>query len=76
MRRESSLRITAKNPVSSAFGLGQLIVNNRIRLGQQMGVNPNTINPYEQVLLFRSYVEERYGTAEAALWFWDRNGWY
>ena len=76
MRRESSLKTVAKNPTSTAFGLGQLIKGNRIYYADLIGVHPDTTDDREQVMLFRQYVQDRYVTPENALSFKNRNGWY
>lgn len=76
MRRESSLKTTAKNPVSTAFGLGQLLKGNRLYYADLAGVHPDTTDDREQVMLFRLYVEDRYKTPERALHFKNRYGWY
>ena len=64
---------TAQNPASTAFGLGQLLLGNRILyLGQDYA----TTNCGKQLTAFRAYVRDRYRTAEAAQAFWQRHGWY
>jgi septal ring factor EnvC (AmiA/AmiB activator) len=64
---------TADNPTSTAFGLGQLLLGNRILyLGQDYA----TIDCGKQLWAFRAYVHDRYGTAERAQAFWQANGWY
>jgi septal ring factor EnvC (AmiA/AmiB activator) len=64
---------TADNPTSTAFGLGQLLLGNRILyLGQDYA----TIDCGKQLSAFRAYVRDRYGTAEKAQAFWQANGWY
>jgi septal ring factor EnvC (AmiA/AmiB activator) len=64
---------TADNPTSTAFGLGQLLLGNRILyLGQDYA----TIDCGRQLWAFRAYVRDRYGTAENAQAFWQANGWY
>jgi septal ring factor EnvC (AmiA/AmiB activator) len=71
--RESSGYPTADNPTSTAFGLGQLLLGNRILyLGQDYA----TIDCGKQLWAFRAYVRDRYGTAERAQAFWQANGWY
>jgi septal ring factor EnvC (AmiA/AmiB activator) len=63
----------AQNPSSTAFGLGQLLLGNRILyLGQDYA----TTDCSKQLAAFRAYVRDRYGTAEAAQAFWQANGWY
>ncbi len=64
---------TADNPNSTAFGLGQLLLDLRQRL---LGADYDTIDCGKQLSAFRSYVRERYGTAEAAKSFWLNHGWY
>jgi len=71
--RESSGDPTADNPTSTAFGLGQLLLGNRILyLGQDYA----TTDCGRQLWAFRAYVGDRYGTAERAKAFWQANGWY
>jgi septal ring factor EnvC (AmiA/AmiB activator) len=71
--KESGGDPTADNPTSTAFGLGQLLLGNRILyLGQDYA----TIDCGRQLWAFRAYVRDRYGTAERARAFWQANGWY
>jgi hypothetical protein len=71
--RESGGDPTADNPASTAFGLGQLLLGNRILyLGQAYA----TTDCGRQLWAFRAYVHDRYGTAEQAKAFWQANGWY
>jgi septal ring factor EnvC (AmiA/AmiB activator) len=71
--RESSGDPTADNPTSTAFGLGQLLLGNRILyLGQQYA----TSDCGRQLWAFRAYVRDRYGAAATAKAFWQANGWY
>jgi septal ring factor EnvC (AmiA/AmiB activator) len=71
--RESSGDPTADNPTSTAFGLGQLLLGNRILY---LGRNYVTTDCGRQLWAFRAYVRDRYGTAERAQAFWQANGWY
>jgi septal ring factor EnvC (AmiA/AmiB activator) len=71
--RESSGYSTADNPTSTAFGLGQLLLGNRILY---LGRDYATIDCGRQLWAFRAYVRDRYGTAERAKAFWQANGWY
>jgi septal ring factor EnvC (AmiA/AmiB activator) len=64
---------TAANPSSTAFGLGQLLLDLRQRL---LGADYDTIDCGKQLYAFRAYVKERYGTAENAKAFWIAHGWY
>ena len=71
--RESSGYPTADNPTSTAFGLGQLLLGNRILY---LGRHYATTDCGRQLWAFRAYVCDRYGTAERAKAFWQANGWY
>jgi septal ring factor EnvC (AmiA/AmiB activator) len=71
--RESSGYPTADNPASTAFGLGQLLLGNRILY---LGRDYATTDCGRQLWAFRAYVRDRYGTAERAKAFWQANGWY
>lgn len=73
---ESSGRTNAKNPKSSAFGIGQLILSNRKKYGAQLGIDPNTTDADQQHALMDAYVKERYGTYDAAKSFHLANGYY
>jgi septal ring factor EnvC (AmiA/AmiB activator) len=64
---------TADNPASTAFGLGQLLLGNRILY---LGEDYATTDCGRQLWAFRAYVHDRYGTAERAKAFWQANGWY
>ena len=71
--RESGGDPTADNPTSTAFGLGQLLLGNRILyLGREYA----TTDCGRQLWAFRAYVRDRYGTADRARAFWQANGWY
>jgi hypothetical protein len=70
---ESGGETTAKNPNSSAFGLGQLLIANR---RHYLGANANTTDPGLQLKAFRGYVRDRYGTADRAAAFWRSHHWY
>ena len=71
--RESGGDPTADNPRSTAFGLGQLLLDGRRRY---LGANYDTIDCGLQLQAFRGYVRDRYGTAENAKAFWLSHGWY
>jgi septal ring factor EnvC (AmiA/AmiB activator) len=71
--RESGGDPTADNPTSTAFGLGQLLLGNRILY---LGRDYATTDCGRQLWAFRAYVRDRYGTAERAMAFWQANGWY
>jgi septal ring factor EnvC (AmiA/AmiB activator) len=71
--RESGGDPTADNPTSTAFGIGQLLLGNRILY---LGRHYATTDCGRQLGAFRAYVGDRYGTAERAKAFWQANGWY
>jgi hypothetical protein len=64
---------TADNPRSTAFGLGQLLLDGR---RHYLGANADTTDCGLQLQAFRGYVRDRYGTAENARAFWISHGWY
>lgn len=71
--RESGGRPTAQNPNSTAFGLGQLLIGNRIRL---MGDDYASTDCSKQFEAFSQYTLGRYGSFENALAFHNDKGWY
>jgi septal ring factor EnvC (AmiA/AmiB activator) len=71
--KESRGDPTADNPRSTAFGLGQLLLDGR---RHYLGANYDTIDCGLQLQAFRGYVRDRYGTAENARAFWLSHGWY
>lgn len=77
IHKESRGRVSAKNPKSSAFGLGQLISSQRRLYAQRLGIqDPDTVNFGDQLAMMKSYVADRYGSSSAAKKFWERHGWY
>lgn len=77
IQKESSGRTDAKNPNSSAFGLGQLIRANREAYAKKLGIqNPDTTDYNEQLAMMKAYIADRYGSPEKAKQFWERNNWY
>ena len=71
--KESGGDPTADNPRSTAFGLGQLLLDGR---RHYLGANADTTDCALQLQAFRGYVRDRYGTAENARAFWVSHGWY
>jgi septal ring factor EnvC (AmiA/AmiB activator) len=71
--KESGGDPTADNPRSTAFGLGQLLIDGR---RHYLGANADTTDCALQLQAFRGYVRDRYGTAENARAFWVAHGWY
>lgn len=76
IQRESEGNPNAKNPNSSAFGLGQLIKSNREAYAERFGFSPDTVNPQEQLKMMDAYVKERYGSYAEARKFWEQHHWY
>lgn len=74
--KESSGKTTAKNPNSSAFGLGQMIRANREAYAKRLGVDPDTTDYDAQSAMMDMYVKDRYGTYQKAREFWEKNQWY
>jgi hypothetical protein len=73
IQHESGGSTTAKNPHSTAFGLGQLLIANR---RHYLGANANTTDAGLQLQAFRGYVRDRYGNANRAEAFWKSHHWY
>jgi hypothetical protein len=71
--KESGGDPTADNPRSTAFGLGQLLIDGR---RHYLGANADTTDCGLQLQAFRGYVRDRYGSAENARAFWLSHGWY
>lgn len=73
IQHESGGNVFADNPTSTAFGLGQLLLSNRRKY---LGANYATTNYDLQLQAMRSYIHDRYGTAENAMRFWQAHGYY
>lgn len=73
---ESRGKTTAKNPKSSAFGIGQLLIGNRQKYGKMFGVDPNTTDPDAQMKMMLQYIKDRYGSVDKAVAFHKSHGWY
>lgn len=73
IQRESGGSSTAKNPHSTAFGVGQLLVANRKAL---MGANYASTDCGAQIDAFAKYTKGRYGSYDRALSFHKSHGWY
>lgn len=76
IEHESNFDPHAQNPTSSAFGIGQMIKANRVAYGKKFGFDPNTTNPNEQITMMKAYIQDRYGSPEAAYRFKKQHGWY
>jgi hypothetical protein len=73
IQHESGGDRASRNPASTAFGLGQLLLGQRLRY---LGADFDTTDCGQQLAAFRAYVRDRYGTAEAAMAFWLAHRWY
>src|SRR5699024_2323822 len=70
--RESGWNYRATNPGSGAYGLPQSLPGSKMAsAGGDWRSNPIT-----QLRWMRSYVKSRYGGANGAYAFWQRNHWY
>ncbi len=73
MAQESGGQVDAKNPVHSARGLFQLTA-------AQYHLNPNGAqsfgNAVEEAQGGIRYIQQRYGTADNAVAFWQQHHWY
>ena len=70
--RESGWRATAKNPTSTAYGIGQLENYSDYK---SHGSDWRT-NPIAQLMGMRDYIRGRYGNASHAKAFWQAHNWY
>ena len=71
--KESGGDPTADNPRSTAYGLGQLLIDGR---RHYLGANADTTDCALQLQAFRGYVRDRYGSADNARAFRVSHGWY
>jgi len=69
--KESSWNPNAKNPKSTAYGLGQFLDKTWDAVPQS-----KTDNPYDQLDAMFHYVENRYGNSCKAWDFWLKKNWY
>jgi len=69
---ESGGSPTAKNPTSTAFGLGQLTIANR----KQLMSDPSSTDCGAQTQAFEKYTLGRYGSYDNAWSFHKSHGWY
>ncbi|MGH8869002.1 MAG: hypothetical protein ACRDYU_13535, partial [Actinomycetes bacterium] len=74
--KESGGRTTARNPSSTAFGIGQLLLANRRKYAARLGVGPWTTSRSAQLSMMRMYIGERYSTVGNAVAHWRRHHWY
>jgi|GEM_PF-842042 uncharacterized protein YukE len=76
IQKESNFDPTAVNASSGAFGLWQGLGATLDTYANRFGFDRHTTDPNQQLTMFRAYIKDRYGTAENAKAFWERNGWY
>lgn len=76
IQHESGGDPRADNPTSTAFGVWQGLAATRREYAARFGFNPDTTDVGQQLVMFRAYVKDRYGTAEDAKRFWEENGYY
>jgi hypothetical protein len=69
--KESTYNPTAQNGHSTAYGLFQFLNGTWGGTGVS-----KTSDPVQQSVAAVNYIKQRYGTAQNALAFWQRNGWY
>jgi len=70
--RESGWNVTATNPSSGAYGLGQALPGDKMAsAGPDWQTDPAT-----QIRWTLGYMNERYGSPCAAQSFWEDHGWY
>jgi hypothetical protein len=70
--RESGWSVTATNPSSGAYGLGQALPGYKMA---SAGPDWQT-NPVTQIKWTLGYMDERYGSPCDAQGFWESHGWY
>ena len=76
IQRESNFDPNAVNPTSGAFGIWQGLGSTLTTYAERFGFDPHTTDPSQQLTMFRAYIKDRYGTAENAMAFWQKNHWY
>jgi hypothetical protein len=70
--RESGWDVTATNPSSGAYGLGQALPASKMA-----AYGPDYLtNPATQIKWALAYMNGRYGSPNAAQAFWESHGWY
>ena len=76
IQRESNFDPRAVNPTSGAFGIWQGLGSTLDTYAARFGFDRHTTDPWEQLTMFRAYIQDRYGTAEKAMAFWQKHHWY
>ncbi|PYC80904.1 hypothetical protein C7C46_11905 [Streptomyces tateyamensis] len=72
VNHESSWNLTATNPSSGSYGLGQALPASKMA---SAGSDWRT-NPVTQIKWTLNYMNERYGSPNAAWVFWQNHHWY
>lgn len=71
IQHESGGNPTAQNPNSTAYGLMQFLDSTWGNYGYE-----KTSDPVQQLIAGNAYIKQRYGSADAAKAFWEKNHWY
>lgn len=71
---ESTWNPSAKNPKSTAHGYAQFLDSTRKDYEKKYGIKYDT--PVNQLILGIRYVQDRYGSPQKAMEFWNKNKWY
>jgi cell wall-associated NlpC family hydrolase len=66
---EAGWNNTARNPSSTAYGIGQF-------LNSTWGSTPKTSDPRVQITAMLNYIKSRYGDPNKAWQFWQQHHWY
>lgn len=72
IEHESGWRVTARNPESGAYGLGQAMPASKMA-----SYGPDYLtDAVTQIRWALAYMDHRYGSPDAAKVFWESHGWY
>lgn len=74
--RESGHNVNAKNPYSTAYGLGQLLDSTERAIERRHNMVISVGDAYSQALGTAYYIQGRYRTPLGAKKFWVRHRWY
>jgi trimeric autotransporter adhesin len=76
IQKESNGKVDAKNPTSTAFGVGQLIKANRDRFSAALECKADTTDKESQVKMMKMYIKTKHGSAVKAKAYWEKNNHY
>lgn len=74
VKNESGFNPSAQNKTSTAYGYAQFLSSTRASYEKKMGISYS--DPVNQIGMMAQYLKDRYGTAQNALAFWNKNHWY